>query len=471
MSENLTFTENVYKNFDRAIARLNLPRGLAEKIKVCNSMIQFSFPVRDGDGFRIVNAYRAEHSVHKRPTKGGIRYDVHVNADEVVALATLMTLKCAVVNVPFGGAKGGIRIDPRKESAEFIERATRRYTAELYYKNFIGPGVDVPAPDMGCGEREMAWIADTYATLAHHDVDHLACVTGKPVAQGGISGRKEATGRGVQFGIRELFRSADDVKGCGLSAGLGGKRVVVQGLGNVGYHAAKFLAEEDGCRIVGICERDGAIWNDAGLDVDAVRRHMDETNGGVKGFPGATYFEDGDKVLCGPCDILVPAALENQITEANADRIQARIIAEAANGPTTAAASERLFQRGVIVIPDLYLNAGGVTVSYFEWSKNLAHIRFGRLEKRLEEGRTHRLMQAIERLTDRRFGDDEFTNVARGADEIDRVRAGLDDTMRTSYAEIRTAQRRFPGIDLRTAAYIVAIDKVATSYMQLGVWP
>ena len=470
--ENLKFTDNVTAIFDRAASYLKLPAGLTEKIKVCNSVLHMRFPVRHDGGYRIIDAYRAEHSNHKRPTKGGIRYDPHVNADEVVALATLMTLKCAVVNVPFGGAKGGIRVDPRTESAEFMEKVTRRYAAELHWKNFIGPGIDVPAPDMGSGEREMAWIADTYATLAHGDIDHMACVTGKPVQQGGIAGRTEATGRGVQYGVQEFFRHKAEVQRCGLDGGLEGKRVVVQGLGNVGYHAAKFFQEEDGCRIVGIIEHDGALWNEAGLDVEDVKNHIKSSpTRGVKGYAKATYYESGDKVMTAPCDILLPCALENQINVGNADRIQARLIAEGANGPTTAAAGERLTARGITVLPDLFLNAGGVTVSYFEWSKNLAHIRFGRLDKRLEEAQSVRIMRAVEDMVGQKFQAKQWDAIAKGADEIDRVRAGLDDTMRDAYAEIQETQARHKTPDLRIAAYVVAIDKIATSYLQLGVFP
>jgi glutamate dehydrogenase (NAD(P)+) len=418
----------------------------------------------------MVYAYRAEHSHHKLPVKGGIRYDLGVKRDEVVALATLMTLKCAVVNVPFGGAKGGIRIDPRAETPEVLEQITRRYTMELYSKNFIGPGLDVPAPDMGSGEREMAWIADTFTTLAAGDVDHLACVTGKPVSQGGIAGRTEATGRGVQYGIQEFFRHSSDVADAGLDGALEGKTFVVQGLGNVGSHAARFLTQEDGCVCIGIIERDGGIWNEAGIDVDDLYAYLRE-NGGVRGYQPGEYVEDGNSLLTRPCDILIPAALENQITAENAPHIQARIIAEAANGPTSFEASDILTKRGITVIPDLYLNAGGVTVSYFEWSKNLAHIRFGRLDKRIEETHTSRLMRAIEKLSGKKFDEETWNDLARGADEIERVRAGLDDTMREGYQEIRETMKRYGTQDFRTAAFVLAIDKVANSYLQLGVFP
>lgn len=464
------FLDSVHHAYDQAVRFLSLPAGLAERIRACNSVIHFRLPVRvDGD-VRIVHAYRAHHSWHRKPLKGGIRYSPDVHEDEVVALATLMTFKCALVNVPFGGAKGGVRIDPRTESPEVLEKVTRRFAAELYWKNMLGPGRDVPAPDMGTGEREMAWFADTYATLEPGDVHGLATVTGKPVQQGGIPGRTEATGRGVQYGIREFFREPMDVCATGLDGGLEGKKVIVQGLGNVGYHAAKFLREEDGCRIVGVIEHDGALWNEDGLDIEDIHHHLVETKG-VRGYHGARYVEDGLDVLTWPCDILVPAALENQITMANANRIQARVVAEGANGPTTQEASLRLCERGITVLPDLYLNAGGVTVSYFEWGKNLARIRFGRLSRRADESQRVHMVDAIEEVTGHHFNDIQRRVLTRGEGEIDLVRSGLDDTMREALCEIREAKKRLKTPDLRTTALAVAIQKVATSYNQLGVWP
>ena len=464
------FLDSVHRAYDKAVQFLDLPSGLADRIRATSSVIHFRLPIRVEGDVRIVHAYRAHHSYHRKPLKGGIRYSPAVNEDEVVALATLMTFKCALVNVPFGGAKGGVNIDPHKESEEVLERVTRRFAAELCWKNMLGAGSDVPAPDMGTGAREMAWIADTYAMLNSQDVQALACVTGKPVQQGGIRGREEATGRGVQYGLREFFRDADDVAACGLDGDLEGKRVIIQGLGNVGYHAAKFLKEEDGCVIVGIIERDGALWSDDGLDVEAVKAYAVEHRG-VRGFEGARFVEDGADVLTWPCDILVPAALENQITMENAERIQARVIAEGANGPTSEDASQHLAERGVSVIPDLYLNAGGVTVSYFEWGKNLARIRFGRLSRRADELQRSNMLRAIEQATGHKFDDSLRELVTRGENELDLVRSGLDDTMRDALGEIREAKKRLGTPDLRTSAMAVAIEKVATSYRQMGVWP
>ncbi len=456
--------------FDRAVRLVNLEPGLADQIRACDVVLHFQFPIRTNGTYRVIDAYRAQHSHHKVPTKGGIRFSPDVDRDEVVALATLMTLKCAIVDVPFGGAKGGIRIDPQTETPEVMERVTRRYANELVWKHCIGPESDVPAPDMGTGEREMAWIADTYSVLTGGQLDSLACVTGKPIGEGGIQGRTEATGRGVQYGIREFFRDKEAVSAAGLKGTLEEKRVIVQGFGNVGYHAAKFLEEEDGCRIVGVIERDGAVWNENGIVTGFLKEHM-VSSGGVRGFGPAEYVENGNELLTGACDILIPAAMQCQITTENADRIQARLIAEAANGPTTSAAADRLVERGIAVLPDLYLNAGGVTVSYFEWTKNLAHIRHSRLQKRIEEDKARRLMEAIEKMTGERFEAGEWDHIARGSSEIDHVRAGLDDTFRKAFAEIREARSRHGLRDYRIPALIVAIEKIAASYRTLGLFP
>ena len=465
-----SFRDDVYRMYDRSVTYLALPPGLSERIKTCSVLLHMKIPVRVEGDVRLFDAYRAQHSFHRKPVKGGIRFDAGVTADEVVALATLMTFKCALVNVPFGGAKGGICINPRAETVDVLERVTRRYTAELFWRNCIGPGTDVPAPDMGSGEREMAWIADTYATLNSTEIDSLACVTGKPVGQGGIRGRTEATGRGVQYALRELFRHPAEVEACGLSGRLEGKTMVVQGLGNVGYHAAKFFEEEDGVKIVGIIERDGALWSPEGLPVEAVRQYMNET-GGVAGFPGAEHVADGASVLTRDCEILVPAALENQIHSGNCDDIKARVIVEAANGPTTAAAAEKLTRRGVVILPDFYANAGGVTVSYFEWSKNLAHMRFGRMSKRIDATRRGKLITTIEALTGEQIAPTRRQELAYGYGEIDHVRSGLDDTMRDAFAEIIEARDRFKTEDLRTAAFISAIEKVAQTNVSMGNWP
>ncbi|MFO7589115.1 MAG: Glu/Leu/Phe/Val dehydrogenase [Gemmatimonadota bacterium] len=471
MSADAGFVAQVNRNFDRAAARTGLEPGLLAQIRECNSTYRVAFPLKRDDGsIEVIEAWRAEHSHHKLPTKGGIRFSLDVSADEVMALAALMTYKCAVVDVPFGGAKGGIRIDRGNYSWDELERITRRYTFELFKKRFIGPATDVPAPDYGTGPAEMAWIVDTFQSLAAGEQNPEACVTGKPLTQGGIRGRLEATGRGVYFGTREACGVADDMKALGLAPGLAGKRVVVQGLGNVGYHAAKYF-QEGGAVLVGLAEREGAIASPRGLDLEAVVAHRAET-GSILGFRGAADLPTTAEALELDCDILVPAALENVITEENAGRIHARIVAEAANGPTSAAADDILRERGVRVLPDIYLNAGGVTVSYFEWAKNLSHLRFGRMEKRFDEESHRRLIEALERATGEEFSESEVSSLAAGADEENLVVSGLEETMIAAYHQVRDVEKRLgDSMDLRTAAFVTAISKIATSYHELGIFP
>jgi glutamate dehydrogenase (NAD(P)+) len=465
-----SFFETVNTYFEKAAALTDYPRGLLDQIKAPNAVYAVQFPVRTAKGYEVFSAWRVQHSHHRLPVKGGIRYAPEVNEDEVKALAALMTYKCAIVDVPFGGAKGGVRLDTKQYSAEDLERITRRYTAELIKKNFIGPGVDVPAPDYGTGPREMAWIYDTYSAFYPGGIDAMACVTGKPVTQGGIRGRIEATGRGVYYGLREACAQKDDMKALGLEPGLVGKRVIVQGLGNVGYHTAKFC-QEAGCRIVALSEREGAIYRPQGLDVDAVVAHQRET-GSILNFPGAQNVLPTNAALELDCDILIPAALENQITVDNAPRIRAKIVAEAANGPTTAEAEQLLLERGVLIVPDVYLNAGGVTVSYFEWIKNLSHVRFGRVGKRFEESAFERLLTAIESSTGKLFAPEERRRIVHGADEIDLVNSGLEETMINAYHQIHDIWRRDTRIrDMRTAAFLNALTKVATTYLELGIFP
>jgi glutamate dehydrogenase (NAD(P)+) len=471
MSVEYRFTEEVNKSFDRAARFVDADPTLLAQVRGNNSLYHFTFPLRRDDGtIEVIHAWRAEHSHHRTPTKGGFRYSPAVNADEVMALAALMTYKCAVVNVPYGGAKGGVKIDVRKYSPAELERITRRFTFELWRKNFIGPAIDVPAPDMGTGPREMAWVADTYAALSGAELNASACVTGKPVSQGGVAGRNEATGRGVMFGLREACSIPEDMKPLGLAPGLDGKRFVVQGLGNVGYHAAKYLIES-GAVLVGVSEIRAGIANPKGIDLEALMAHRQEA-GTVADFPGATNLANSLAALEVDCEILVPAALENQITMANAPRIKAKIIGEGANGPTTDDADQFFRSKGVIVVPDIYLNAGGVTVSYFEWLKNLQHVSFGRLEKRFDQGAYSRLLHAIEGATAKTFSVDESKALVRGADELDIVNSGLEETMAFAYQQIRSVcAARGDKVDLRTGAMIGAIQKVVVAYEELGIFP
>jgi glutamate dehydrogenase (NAD(P)+) len=470
MSHGESFHASVSRYFDRAARLSNHPAGLLDFIKTCNSVYRMRFPVREDDGsIRVVEGFRAQHSHHRLPCKGGIRFSPEVNQDEVIALASLMTYKCAVVGVPFGGAKGGIRIDPRASSPGFRERVMRRYTAELVKKDFIGPAVDVPAPDYGTGEQEMAWMADTYRALKPGELHSYACVTGKPLGLHGIPGRKEATGLGVCMGISECLNRTKDMEELGISPGIEGKRVIVQGLGNVGYHAAVAMRER-GAIIIGIAEFNGGILNSKGLDPARVKEFLAD-HGTLDGYPEGTFFTKGNALLEEECDLLVPAALENQITAENAPRIRAKIVAEAANGPVDADAEKILHCRGVFLIPDVYLNAGGVIVSYFEWLKNLSHVSFERMTSRYTEISRETLLKAVEEIVGKKIPDGQRGLITSGPTELDLVRTSLCETMARSYHAIHDHWKVHDTGDLRTATYAHAIDLVAQSHLAHGIFP
>lgn len=468
--QHYSFFGAVEKSFDKAAKFTKWDKGLLEQIKQCNAVYRMHFPVKIGDQIEVVKAYRVQHSHHKLPCKGGIRFATSVNLDEVMALAALMTYKCAIVNVPFAGAKGGISIDPKKYTPYELEKITRRYTSELIKKNFIGPGIDVPAPDYGTGEREMAWIVDTYASMRPGEIDALGCVTGKPVTQGGVRGRREATGLGVFYGIREVCSMPDVMGKLGLSTGVEGKTVIVQGLGNVGFHAAKFF-REGGAKVICIAEHDGAVYNADGINETDLFEHKKKT-GSVKDFPGAKNIATSAEALELACDILIPAALENVINGENAPRVKAKIIGEAANGPLTPEADEVFAAKGILVVPDMYLNAGGVTVSYFEWLKNLSHVRYGRMEKRFTENQNRQMLEQIETSTGKKVIGKIREEIIHGPEEADLVYSGLEETMIAATREIMEVWKSNPEIpDMRTAAYVVAINKVGTSYAELGIFP
>src|SRR6056300_940122 len=460
----LSFLESVNSSFDLAANALDLPKGLARQIRTCNAVCEMKFGVELDDGYEIFTGWRATHSEHALPAKGGIRYAPFADQHEVEALAALMTYKCSIVNVPFAGSKGALCIDPKKYSLKELEHITRRFAQELDKRGLLGPGVNVPAPDMGTGQRMMSWIADEYQQLHPNEINARACVTGKPVHFGGVQGRIEATGRGVQYGIQEFFRHKDDVQKAGLSGSLEGKKIIIQGLGNVGYHAAKFLEEEDGAKIIAIIERDGAIINESGLPVEEVSAYKIE-NGKVEGFPNAKFEPDGAKILTYPCDILIPAAMEAVITEENAPKLQCKVVAEAANGPVTYEADQILNQRNIFIIPDAYLNAGGVTVSYFEWLKNLSHVKFGRMDRRFAEAQSQKIIELMEGALGKTLDKQAKEQLLEGPNEINLVRSGLDDTMRESYNEVREQHLSNPKIDdRRTAAYALSIRKIADIY-------
>eukprot|EP00741_Cyanophora_paradoxa_P020571 tig00000227_g19857.t1 len=512
--DEMNFLKNVQIFFDRAAATLagKIDPSLIATIRKTDVLVELEFPLKKSDGsIEIIRGWRAQHSHHRTPCKGGIRFAPHVEAEETKALAALMTYKCALVDVPFGGAKGGIAIDTKNYNEHELEQITRRFTVELIRRNAIGPALDVPAPDYGTGPREMAWIRDTYEGMNPRDLNGSACVTGKPIASGGIRGRNYATGLGLAFGIREFLSIPEFCAKTGLTEGVAGKTFIVQGLGNVGYWSAKSLADMGG-KIIGIAEWNGAIVNRNGLDVDAVNEHKKAT-GGLKGFaaPGTKYFETPADALEEECDILVPAALENQIHSKNAAQLKTKVIAEGANGPTTAAAQTILDARGarsafgalpagsaslsqgpracrrrrrhhhhhrrvskprIQVLPDMLVNAGGVTVSYFEWLKNISHVPFGRLTRRHEEQSKELLLRTVEKglhgtipLT-----PSERRQVTHGADEEDLVRSGLEDTMAEACrATFEMSQRM--NCSLRTAAFALVITRIAGEYTEAGIWP
>jgi glutamate dehydrogenase (NAD(P)+) len=467
--ESMTFREGVNRMVDHATVAAGLDPSTAKLIKACDAVLQLRFPVRLRGTVEIFTGWWAVHSAHRLPAKGGLRFASHASQDETEALAALMSYKCAIADIPFGGAKGALMIDPCKYSVDELREITRRFAQELARRDFLDPATNVPAPDMGTSAREMAWIADTYKTLYPEDVNQDACVTGKPVDRGGIPGRVEATGKGVQFALQEFFRHREEVEKTSLTDSLSGQRVVVQGLGNVGYHTAKYLAEEDQVRVTAIIEHDGVVTNEDGLNIHDVRQHLAET-GGVKGFPGGEYSARGSEALEMDCDILIPAAMESQINAGNAMNIRARLVVEAANGPVTYEADEILRRRGIVILPDVFINAGGVTVSYFEWTRNLSHMRFGRLQRRFDELRSTSYLSALETMTGKEAPGALRNELVRGASELDLVRSGLDDTMRAAFQAIRETMKRYPTIyDYRTAAYVIAIRKLAQSYYDLGL--
>ena len=468
------FLKSIEENYKKAVTCLQKSEGkdvytdeLAKQVMTVNSTYVVRFGVRLRGTIHTFTGYRSVHSDHIEPVKGGIRYDLAVNQDEVDALAALMTYKCSLVEVPFGGSKGGLIINIREWTEEELEKITRRFTDELSKRDLIHPSQNVPAPDVGTGEREMAWMADEFRKLHPTELNAWACVTGKPVNKGGIGGRTEATGRGVQYALQAFFDNPDDVKKTGLTPGLKGKRVIVQGLGNVGYHAALFLSTEDNCLITHVIERDGSIVDQKGINIETLKKYILE-NGSVKGFNG--YVDKGSEILEEDADILIPAAMELVINKENADKIKTPLIIEAANGPVSSEADEILSKKGVIIIPDLYANAGGVTVSYFEWIKNLSRIRLGRLQRRAQENQTTLMIEALEKMTGSKFPDEYKDLVMQGSAEIDLVRSGLEDTMRNTYEVISEVWNKNPNAnDLRTSAMMVSVKRVMDSYHSLGL--
>src|SRR5580765_2092824 len=407
--------ESQRARFDLAAQKLNLDEGLWRVLRYPNREVTVYIPVQMDDGhLEVFTGFRVQHSIARGPAKGGIRYAPDVTLDEVRALASWMTWKCAVVNIPFGGAKGGVICDPHKMSMGGLERMTRRYTAELF--EFIGPEKDVPAPDVNTNEQVMAWMMDTYSMHMRQTV--TAVVTGKPLNIGGSRGRREATGRGLMIVCNEAVRK--------LGMQPEATRVIIQGFGNVGSNAAKLMADA-GYKIIGIGEYDGGLYNKNGIDVDALLVHR-QRNGTITGFKGAEAASTSD-LLITDCDILIPAAIENVITSRNADKIKARIIAEGANGPTTAVADDILADKNIFVIPDILANAGGVTASYFEWVQDRQGF----------------------------FWKESVVN-----EQLDAImKSSFEDVVQ--YAETHRVNNRI-------AAYMLAIDRVAYTIRQRGIY-
>ena len=463
-----TFLENVEMMVNDTIDCIKIDPNISKILKTCRSVIQLKFPVKIKGEIKIFHGWRAVHSNHRLPVKGGIRYSTDVNQEEIEALASLMTFKCALVDVPFGGAKGGLLIDPKKYDEESLERITKKFARELIRRGYLSPARDVPAPDVGTSQREMGWILDAYKSSRPDDINHVACVTGKSVNHGGIKGRLEATGRGVCEALKEFFRHPDEVSKANIgNPNLNDQRIIIQGFGNVGLHSAKSLFAT-GAKIIGIAEKDGAIFNKEGINIIELEEYK-QGKKTILGFPNTKTIDVSSDLLTYDCDILIPAALENVITLKNVDNIKAKIICEAANGPVSYRADKKLKSRGTIIIPDIYANAGGVTVSYFEWIRNISHIRMGRLHKRYEEDRGEVILKALEQISPNKLSQDLTNQLVHGANEEDIIASGLEDTMRVSFQEILEMKSTYNLDDYRMAAYAIALKKIEKSYLELGI--
>ena len=462
-----SFLENVDMMVNDTINHINIDPNIAKILKTCRSVLQVKFPIKLKGEIKIFHGWRAVHSNHRLPVKGGLRFATNVNQEEVEALASLMTFKCAVVDVPFGGAKGGLLIDPQKYDEESLEKITKKFARELIRRGYLSPARDVPAPDVGTSQREMGWILDAYKSLRPDDINHMACVTGKSVDHGGIKGRLEATGRGVCEALKEFFRHPEEVQRAGVSKELSDQNIIIQGFGNVGCNSAKALFQ-NGAKIIGIAEKDGGIFNDKGIDIMELEKYQLENNT-ILNFPTTKTIKNSADLLSYDCDILIPAALENVISLDNADNIKAKIICEAANGPITYRADQRLREKGKVIIPDIYANAGGVTVSYFEWIRNTSHIRMGRLNKRYEEHRGEAILKAIEQVSPNKLSKDIINKLVYGANEEDIIASGLEDTMRLAFQEILEMREKYNLDNYRMATYAIAVKKIEKSYLELGI--
>ena len=462
-----SFLENVNMMVNDTLNHIDIDPNIAKILKTCRSVLQVKFPIKLKGEIKIFHGWRAVHSNHRLPAKGGLRFATNVNQEEIEALASLMTFKCAVVDIPFGGAKGGLLIDPQKYDEESMEKITKKFARELIRRGYLSPARDVPAPDVGTSQREMGWILDAYKSLRPDDINHMACVTGKSVDHGGIKGRLEATGRGVCEALKEFFRHPEEVQRAGVNKELSDQNIIIQGFGNVGFNSAKALFQ-NGAKIIGIAEKDGGIFNDKGIDIKELEKYQLENNT-ILNFPTTKTIKNSADLLSYDCDILIPAALENVVSLDNADSIKAKIICEAANGPITYRADQRLREKGKVIIPDIYANAGGVTVSYFEWIRNISHIRMGRLNKRYEEHRGEAIFKAIEQISPNKLPKDMINKLVYGANEEDIISSGLEDTMRVAFQEILEMREKYNLNNYRLATYAIALKKIEKSYLELGI--
>ena len=462
----MSFKDNVNLHVDKSAKLLNFSDDLLEHLKSIHSLIKVNVGVVLDGKINNFTGWRAVHSEHILPTKGGLRYSETVDQDDTEALASLMTYKCAIVNIPFGGAKGGLKINPKNYTMPQLREITKAFASKLINKGFISPALNVPAPDVGTSEREMEWILETYKTLKPDDINYRGCVTGKPIHRGGIAGRTEATGRGIEEVVREIFRHEDVVKEAGLKNELKDNEIIVQGFGNVGSNLAKHLYNRDNAKIIAIGEFDGYLYNKKGIDINALIEFY-KTNKTINNPKLGEFKNNPSELLELDCDILIPAALENAITADNVDKIKTKLIIEAANGPISFEADKKLFEKGVMIIPDIYVNAGGVVVSYFEWVKDISHIRFGRVEKRFQEQKILDIIDLIDKKTNTKTDFDTIKKIIHGADEEDLAFSGLEDSMRNAFIEIYNAKKQIKK-SFRESAYYVSLKKIRNFYTVEG---
>lgn len=466
------FSEMVIEYFDRAAKYTTIPADMLKIIKYPDSTLKLNIPfVRDNGTYDFVESYRCHHKRHRLPCKGGTRISPHVDLDEVEALATLMSFKLATVEVPFGGSKGGLKMDPKLYSKAETERIMRRYTIEMAKYNYIGSAVDVPGPDVGTNTWHMDIMADTYKTLyGFHDIDHMGVVTGKSIVSGGINGRNESTGLGVYYCIRNVYDRDEHEpirQQYGLERGLEGKTAILQGFGAVGYWTSHFLVK-DGVKIIGVQEYNGSVFNKDGIDIEALKAHLAEGNG-VIGYPDLV---ESKTVIERECDILVPAALEKALNKHNCEGIKAKVIAEGGNGVSTVNADKVFEQKGILVIPDILCNAAGVTCSYLEWLKNLEHKQPGRLVTKWEEKSKKSMIVELQKQFNEQGYNIDLSkmpkDVIKGPSDLDLVYTGLEKIMNGALRKaVSTSVEK--DCSLRMGVFINAIERIHKCYENSGL--